>query len=107
MYDSKTVWLTEKGLETVGPDAVAKPQSNDAMQEKMKESIKGAKPKEIFGLLRDGKAYSRPQLAEMMGLENNKRFGTYISALSKVVERVDKKIRLIDMAFPLGRPCDN
>ena len=76
------------------------------MQEKLKENIKSKRSKEIFDILTDGKAYSKQELADKMGLENNKRFGTYISSLSKVSERVDGKIRLLQIAFPCGRPCD-
>lgn len=58
----------------------------------------------FFDILTDGCAYSRAELAEKMELENNKSFGTYVSALSKVVERENGKIRLKDIAFPCGRP---
>ena len=107
MYDTPTVWLTEHGLETVGPDAVAVPKNNDAMQDKLKEGVKGKVPRQIFDILTNGNAYARAELAAMMEMDDNKSFGTYVSALSKVVERVEgKKIRLPDLAFPCGRPCD-
>jgi len=105
-YDSTTVRLTEAGLEEVGPEAAAVPTNNDAMQDKLKESIKVKKAHEIFDILADGNAYSRSELAEKMGLEDNKSFGTYVSALSKVVERENGKIRLKNIAFPCGRPCN-
>jgi len=105
-YDSTTVRLTEAGLEEVGPEAAAVPTNNDTMQDKLKESIKVKKAREIFDILADGNAYSRSELAEKMGLEDNKSFGTYVSALSKVVERENGKIRLKNIAFPCGRPCN-
>jgi len=105
-YDTPTVWLTDLGLETVGPEAVRVPASNDAMQQKLKESVKGKKPCEIYDILTNGKAYSRAELARMMNMDDNKSFGTYVSSLSKIVERQDGKIRLPDIAFPCGRPCN-
>ena len=67
--------------------------------------IKGTKPREIFDLMLDGEWHSRDELADALNFPNNKSFGTYVSALSKVTERdTDKKIRLIDMCFPFGRP---
>lgn len=105
-YDTNTVTFTEAGLEQVGPDAVARPATNDAMQDKLKESLKHKKSRDIFDILTDGRAYSREELAEKLGLELNKSFGTYLSGLSKVSERVEGKIRLKDTAFPVGRPCD-
>jgi hypothetical protein len=105
-YDTSTVRLTEKGLEEVGPEAVAVPTDNTAMQDKLKEQIKQKKSREIFDILTDGKAYNRAELAAMMKLEDNKSFGTYVSALSKVIEREAGKIRLKDIAFPCGRPSN-
>eukprot|EP00977_Amphora_coffeiformis_P024593 scaffold16355_cov170-Amphora_coffeaeformis.AAC.5 len=107
MYDKPTVWLTERGLETVGPEAIQVPTSNDAMLAKLKEQIKGKKPREIYGILTDGNAYSRAELAAKMKMEDNKSFGTYVSSLSKIVERQGNQIRLPDIAFPCGRPCEN
>lgn len=103
-YDSTTVWLTEAGLAEVG-DAVI-PVSNDGIQEKLKETIKVKKSHEIFDLLTDGNAYTKQELADKMSMENNSSFGTYMSALSKVSEKIDGKTRLKDIAFPCGRPCE-
>ena len=107
-YDSKTVWLTEKGTEHVGPSALQVPQTNDAMQARIRQDmIKVAKSREIFDLMLDGAAYSNEELAEKMNLPLNKSFGTYTSGLSQVKEKVGKnKIRLIDLCFPAGRPCE-
>lgn len=106
-YTKDTIELTDEGLEQVGgPDAVAVPSDNTAMQAKLKELVKGKTPREIFDILTDGKAYTRQELAKLMNMEDNKSFCTYVSTLSKVVERVDRKIRLKDFAFPCGRPCD-
>jgi hypothetical protein len=107
VYDTNTITLTDKGRDQVGPEALEVPQNNDAMQEKLKEDIKSKRSRDIFDLLVDGKAFSRGELADMLKMENNKSFGTYVSSLSKVSERVDGgKIRLKDIAFPVGRPCD-
>ena len=103
-YTKDTVRLTEKGWEEVGPEAANVPKTNDAMQDKLKENIKQKKAREIFDILTDGKAYSRKELAAKMDMEDNKSFGTYVSALSKVTERENGKIRLMDVAFPVGRP---
>ena len=106
-YDRTSIWLTDKGKEHVGEDALAVPQSNDAMQERLREEqVKGKVPRMIFDILLDGKAYYRSDLAKLLNKEDNKSFGTYVSALSKVTERVDKRIRLKDVAFPCGRPSE-
>lgn len=108
-YDNKGMKLTEKGLEEVGPDAAAPPQNNDAAQEMLKDTLKGRPKKtfEMFDVLTDGRAYSRADIAEKVNMdENAKTFKTYISYLSKIVEKEGDKIKLKDTAFPWGRPCD-
>ena len=63
--------------------------------------IKGSKSRQIFDLtmhVLDDRWYSKTELAEAMGLPNNKSFGTYISALSKIVaSREYGSIRLFDL----------
>ena len=104
-YDRTCVWLTEKGKEYLGADALAVPQSNEFMQAKIREDmIKGSKPRQIFDTMLDGTWWTKEELAEAMDHPNNKSFRTYISALSKVVERDGVNVRLLDMAFPFGRP---
>lgn len=106
-YDKVSIWLTEEGKDYVGPKALAVPQTNDAMQDKIRtEVIKGRNPNKIFEFMLDGRWYSRAELAKAMELPDNKSFGTYISCLSKVVERKNGKIRLADMVFPVGRPSE-
>ena len=106
-YDKTSVWFTSAGQDRVGPDAIQVPQNNDAMQAKIRQDmIKVARSREMFDLMLDGAAYSKEELAESMGLPLNKSFGTYVSGLSKVYEKVGDKIRLIDLCFPTGRPCD-
>lgn len=108
VYDKNTIHLTEEGRKEVGEDALEMPTNNDALHEKMKEQLKQKKSKEIFDILADGRAYSREEIAETLGIEINKSFGTYLSGLSKCSEK-DKegKYRLKDEAFLVGRPCDN
>ena len=107
-YDRTTIWLTDKGKDHVGPEALEVPSTNDGIQATLRDQVKGKVPREIFDILLDGRAYHKAELAEKVGKEDNKSFGTYISSLSKVSERVEgKKIRLKDVAFPCGRPCDS
>ena len=47
---SKTLKLTKKGLEEVGPEAVARPKNNDAAQEKLKAQVENKKSHEIFDI---------------------------------------------------------
>jgi len=101
-FDSTTVRLTEAGWEEV-EDAAMIPMTNVAMLNKLKSTIKVKKAREIFDVLADGHAYTRAELATKMGLENNNSFRTYVSALSKVVERKNEKIRLKEVSFPCGR----
>ena len=104
-YDRNSVWLTAAGRAYVGPASLAIPQSNDAMQDKIRENmVKGTRARKIYDLLLDGQWHTKAELAAMMNLENNKSFGTTVSSLSKIVERKGGKIRLVDMAFPCGRP---
>ena len=107
-YDQETVWLTDKGKKMLPADALRMPQSNDGVQAKLKEQVKGKMPKRIFDILTDGDAYSREDISSKLGVPNNASLVTYISSLSKVSERVDgrKKIQLKDIAFPCGRPCE-
>ena len=103
--------LTDKGMDEIGgEDAIIGelPQTNDDIQTKLKEQIKHKRAHLIFDLLTDGKAYTRAEIAEKLGWEQNKTFQTYMSYLSKVVDKVGeggKKIQLKDEAFPFGRPC--
>jgi hypothetical protein len=107
-YDRDMIWLTQEGRDYVGPDVMSVPASNDAMQDKIRtEMIKGMKPRQIFDLMLYGGWHSRAELAIAMNLPDKKSFGTYISTLSKVVERQSGKIRLLDMVFPCGRPSDS
>lgn len=105
--DSGQMKLTQQGLELAG-DAAKPPENNDAAQEMLKEKLAVSKSKEMFDVLADGRAYSRAEIASAVGMDvNAKTFKTYISYLSKLVEKVDGgKIRLMDIAFPCGRPCD-
>lgn len=104
-YDKDSVWLTEEGREYLGEDALAAPADNTAMQAKIRaELIKGQKPRQIYDLLLNGEWWTKDEIAEGMGIPNNKSLGTYISSLSKVVERDSASIRLLDMVFPFGRP---
>ena len=109
--DNGTMSITEDGLEEVGPDVAAPPADNTAAQDMMKDNLKqtSGKTKAMFDILTDGRAYSRAEIAEKIGMEETaKTFKTYISYLSKIVDKVDgDKIRLKDEAFPFGRPCDS
>ena len=107
-YDKETVWLTDQGKKMLPADALRMPQSNDGMQAKLKEQVKGKMARRIFDILTDGNAYSREEIASKLGVRDNNSLGTYISSLSKVSERVDgrKKIQLKKIAFPCGRPCE-
>jgi len=103
-----TLKLTQKRIAEVGEDAIAVPQTNNDMQAKLKEQNKVKKAHAVFDLLTDGKAYARSEIAEQqLEMEENKTFKTYMCYLSKVVDKVDGKVRLKDIAFPIGRPaCD-
>jgi len=104
-YDKTSIWLTQEGKDYVGPDTIALPQNNDAMQDNIRtEMIKGTKPRQIFDLMLDGGWHSKAELAAAMNVPNNKCLGTYVSSLSKIIVRANGKIRLSDMAFPFGRP---
>ena len=104
--------LTEKGVEAIGGEdaiAAATHESNEDAQDILKEQVKGGtKARAIFDLLTNGNAYTRAEIAEKLGYDQNKTFQTYMSYLSKLVDKVDgnNKVRLKDIAFPCGRPCD-
>ena len=104
-YNATSIWLTEKGETYVGSDALAIPQNNDAMQDKIRtEMVKGTRARQIFDILLDGGWHSKAEIADEMNLTNNKSFGTTVSTLSKIVEKQNGKMRLVDFAFPCGRP---
>jgi hypothetical protein len=103
--------LTDAGYDEIGPDAPAPVTTNDEAQETLRNTLKVGKSKEMFDFLaQEGKAHTRGEIAEHVGMDESKKtFKTYISYLSKIVEKVDGgdgKIQLIDDAFPFGRPCD-
>ena len=108
-YEGQHVWLTSIGEANIDEDALKVPQTNDAMQAKIRnELIKGDKPRKIYDLLLDGQYHTRADLAATLDLPDNKSFGTYTSSLSKVTERNSlnkKQFRLQNMCFPFGRPC--
>ena len=101
--------LTDAGYAEVGPDAPAPVATNEAAQETLRNALSTGKTKQMFDFLaKEGRAYSRTEIARHVGMdENAKTFKTYISYLSKIVEKVDGgKVRLNEDAFPFGRPCD-
>jgi len=101
--------LTDAGLEEVGPDAPAPVTTNEAAQETLRDTLSTGKTKQMFDFLaKEGRAYTRAEIAAHVGMdESAKTFKTYISYLSKIVEKVEGgKTRLNDDAFPFGRPCD-
>ena len=85
-------------------DLLPVPQTNEDIQAKLKEQIKQKRAHLIFDLLADGRAYTRAEIADKLGWEENKTFSTYISYLSKMVDKVDGKVQLSDDAFPFGHP---
>ena len=107
-YQGSSFEITETGMEALGPDAPKAPENNDEAQNMLKETLSVGKSKKMFDILTDGAAYTRAEIAEKVGMDPSKKtFQTYISYLSKIVEKVDRgKIRLIETAFPCGRPCD-
>jgi hypothetical protein len=108
--DGSKFQLTEDGLEKVGPDAAKPPVDNTEAQDMLKENLQGGnKTKNMFDLLTDGRYHSRTEIAKHVQMDPDaKTFKTYISYLSKLVEKTDdgKKCRLKDNAFPCGRPCN-
>lgn len=107
VYDKDTIELTEEGREQVDPEKMKKAATNDELHERNKEQLKHKKSREIYDIMKDGRYYSKEGLAEAIGLENNKSFGTYLSGLSKLSEKKDGKYRLKDDCFLCGpRPCD-
>lgn len=105
MYDKDSIWLTEEGKNYVGEEAFAAPQSNDEMQDRVRETLKGGKPKKIFDFLLDGEWHTRDEIAEHLGDDPTKKgFKNSIGSLSKHVEKKEKSCRLLDYLFPAGRP---
>jgi hypothetical protein len=102
-YDKKTMELTCLGREEVGPEALAT--SNGILHDIIRKKFKKQRPRDIFDILvADGQAYSKEELANKLGLQNNKSFGTYLSALSKYTDKNDGKYSLKPEVFPFGRP---
>lgn len=107
--DSDTIKLTEAGIEKVGRAAV-EPKDNDEVQLMIMGKIKSKKTRDMFEILRDGQFHTYPDLASAIGYEASApSFKTYVGGLSKYTEKSatpdgTKMIRLLDMAFPRGRP---
>ena len=101
--------LTDAGYAEVGPDAPAPVTNNEEAQETLRDGLSTGKTKQMFDFLaKEGRGYTRAEIAAHVGMdENAKTFKTYISYLSKIVEKVEGgKVRLNDDAFPFDRPCD-
>ena len=104
-YDANSIWLTEKGRNHVGPEALAVPENNDAMQAIIRSNtLNSKKAREIFDELLDSKWYTRDEIAAKMNMPKNKSFQNAVGSLSKIVDKKGGKIRLSDICFPCGRP---
>jgi len=107
--DGNTIKLTEAGIEKVGRAAV-EPKGNEEVQAMIMETMKNKKTRDMFEILTDGRVHSLPDLAKAIGYEASApSFRTYIGGLSKFVEKSvspdgTKMIRLMNIAFPRGRP---
>ncbi|KAL3903951.1 MAG: hypothetical protein SGILL_010251, partial [Bacillariaceae sp.] len=107
--DDGLLLLTDEGRELAGEATVddIAPTNHDQHEEMMKTL--GAKPKKLFGLLTDGQAHSRQELADAMQYKSPKEaaFTVLLGRVKKLgyIESVgaNKDIQLTDMAFPYGR----
>jgi uncharacterized protein YjhX (UPF0386 family) len=104
--DGKTILITPTGLEKVGPDLAELPQTNEAIQNQIKERVPNGKAQQIFDYLLDGRARTKAEIARHLGYDNEKSDSVrvFISKLSKFIDRSDGMIRLKDQLFPFGRP---
>ena len=75
--------LTDAGIEAIGgADAIKPPENNDEAQAMLRDKLKIRKAKQMFDKLTDGKAYSREELAEEVGMDAASRsFRTYVSSV--------------------------
>ena len=107
IYNKDTIELTKEGKQQVDPEKLKKATTNDDLHERNKEQLKHKKSREIYDIMTDGRWYSKKELAEAIGVEANKSFGTYHSGISKFTDKKDGKSRLNDDCFLCGpRPCD-
>lgn len=107
IYDRTTMQLTELGREQVGEGALllAQPPTNDTFHDRIKGTFKSGISRSIFDILADGGYHTKDEIAQKLNIENNKSFGTYLSALSKYTNKGNNgTYSLKDTAFPFGRP---
>jgi hypothetical protein len=105
LYDRTAIWLTELGREQAGEDSMSQPITNEALHDAIKSTFRAGTSRSIFDILADGGHHTKEEIAQTLDIDNNKSFGTYLSALSKYTDKgTSGTYRLKDVAFPFGRP---
>lgn len=101
---SDTITITDMGMEQVDPIDI--PTSNEEVQQKIKEKLKG-KPLRIFEILLDGKPHAKEDIMEAVDCTNPKTFSPLLSRVLKkpgYIEYPSKgTVQLSDDCFPFGR----
>jgi len=112
--NSKTLSLTEKGLDAAGgPEAIKPPTSNKEIHDNYRQMIGGGKPLELFEILAAASGpMSRSQLARELKVDEKKStFANALTPLRKLDLLEDvaadgakgKLLQMPDSAFPFGR----
>jgi predicted transcriptional regulator len=100
-----TIKITELGMEQVDPIDI--PTSNEEAQRKIKEKLKGNKPRRIFEYLLDGKPHKKVDIMVAVDCTNPSTFAPMMSRELKkhgYIEYPEKgMVQLTDVCFPFGR----
>jgi predicted transcriptional regulator len=100
-----TIKITELGMEQVDPIDI--PTSNEEAQQKIKEKLKGNKPRRIFEYLSDGKPHKKVDIMVAVDCTNPCTFAPMMSRELKkhgYIEYPEKgMVQLTDVCFPFGR----
>jgi Mn-dependent DtxR family transcriptional regulator len=100
-----TIKITELGMEQVIPIDI--PTSNEEAQQKIKEKLKGNKPRRIFDYLCDGKPHKKSDIMVAIDCTNPSTFAPMMSRYLKKHGYIEypKKgmVQLTDVCFPFGR----
>lgn len=106
--EPKTLKLTQAGHDHARTLAdVQLPSSNEEFHDRIKKKLKGAKPRQVYDLLRSGPPLTKAEIGQAIDVDIKKStFRSILADLNKfkLLEKLsDDRYRLTDKCYPLGR----
>ena len=106
-FDSKTVTITEAGLEQADVSDDLSFATNEEFHKKIQDSLNlNDRSRQLFAELADGRVHQKKEVAEAMGMKMNSTWANMLTPMKKqsVVIYDRETIQLTDDMFPFGRP---